>query len=444
MNKQKILDNVDSLNAEQLFECINQGDVTLDELRATGNLDASKRRAIQVLQNKQDVADNEAWEKCRYGNESALSDYISKNPTGKYVEDAKQQIDYLREQRCKENESKGKILEKVRRNPNTFTPGMIKDFLDNEDISTHDLINYGIPKEIINCLDTVDSRELELGETPDSIPEGYTEVYFWGNPGSGKTCALSAVLSTCEKLGYLEIAQGPGYNYMLQLKNIFSSKISYLPAPSPMDTTQYLPFALRKPNEKYSRSVSLIELSGEIFQCFLYKNANKPFPTQQHENTFNSLIRFLNGNNRKIHFFFVDYERENTVDDDGYTQADYLNASATFFNNKGNNLFNKTTDAIYLVVTKSDLMDCEKSKRVDNISEYLKNNNFTSFVNALRARCRENSINAKRLLGTPFSLGDVYLRQMCLFDDETSRNIIDILMRRIEPKKESVLDLFNR
>ncbi len=89
-------------------------------------------------------------------------------------------------------------------------------------------------------------------------------------------------------------------------------------------------------------------------------------------------------------------------------------------------------------------MECEKSERVNQLNGHLQNNNFTSFVNSLRSRCNENSINGKRILGTHFALGKVYFQQMCEFDSETSRNIIDILMRRIAPKEQSILDVFNK
>ncbi|GHT87495.1 hypothetical protein FACS189474_0400 [Bacteroidia bacterium] len=443
MDRNYILNHIEDFTAKQLFGFINQGIVTLDELKATGNLDASKRRAITNLQAAHDQEDDNAWNSARY-TEQGCRDYLTIYPAGRHVTEARQQIDKLEQQRQQENTEKQDILERVRRNPNSFTPGMLRKYLNDNTINRSDLVNSGVPNKIIDRLDNISSPILTLGDTPDSIPDGYTEVYFWGIPGSGKTCALAAILSTAEKMGYLEIAQGPGYNYMLLLKNIFSNHISFLPAASPVDTTQYLPFALKKPDEKYSRSVSLIELSGEIFQCFLYKNANRPLPSTQHEDTFNSLIRFLNGDNRKIHFFFVDYDRENNTDADGYKQSDYLNAAATFFNDKSNNLFSKTTDAIYIVLTKSDLMDCEKKKRVNQVRDYLQNNNFTAFVNSLRAKCINNSINNKRILGTPFALGKVYFQQMCVFEDETSRNIIDILIRRIAPKKQSILDVFNR
>ena len=441
MNREQILNSVDSLTAEELFKYICLGIVSLEELKNTGNLDASKRRTILNLQNQRDQEDDNAWEAVRYGNESRLSDYISKYPTGKHIEEAKQRIDELRQQRQQEQVRKHEILEKVRRNPNSFTPGMLRGYLNDEIINRSDLLNYGIPDEIIDRLDNIVSTQLHLGDVPDSIPDGYTEVYFWGIPGSGKTCALSAILSTAEKAGYLEIAKGPGYDYMTRLKNIFVSPIAFLPPSSPVENTQYLPFVLNKDKDK-PRSVSLIELSGEIFQCFYYKNANKPFPSPEHQGTFDTLMRFLKGNNRKIHFFFVDYEKENSIDADGYTQADYLNAAALFF--KNNQVFGKSTDAIYIVITKSDLMDCKKSERKNKVSEYLQNNNFDAFVKILKARCKEHSINAGNLTAIPFSLGKVYFQQICSLDRSPSEKIIEILLERVPQSRKSILDVFNR
>jgi hypothetical protein len=319
---------------------------------------------------------------------------------------------------------------------------MLRTYLNNGTISRRYLINSGIPNNIIGLLDNIVSPKLELGKTPDSIPDDYTEVYFWGIPGSGKTCALSAILSTAEKLGYLEIAQGPGYDYMNRLKNIFVKSVAFLPPPSPVETTQYLPFVLNKDNDR-PRSVSLIELSGEIFQCFYHQIAGTPNKlSDTHKTTFNSLICFLKGTNRKIHFFFVDYERENNPDTDGYTQADYLQAAATFF--KNNDVFGRSTDAIYLVITKSDLMPGPKNERINKISEYLSDHNFKAFVNSLKARCEQNGINAGNLTAIPFSLGKVYFQQICELDRDDAKKIIGILLERIPPKRTSILDVFNR
>lgn len=44
-----------------------------------------------------------------------------------------------------------------------------------------------------DCYDNVESS------LPDSIPDEFTEVYFWGIPASGKTCALGGILSAAKE-----------------------------------------------------------------------------------------------------------------------------------------------------------------------------------------------------------------------------------------------------
>jgi hypothetical protein len=434
-----------------LFDFIRQGIVTLDELRNTGSLDATKRRAIANIQAGFDRQDDDAWERCRYGNESVLSDYISNYPAGRHVAEAKQRIDDLSAQRREANAQKQVVLDNIRMNPNSYRPDKVLDFLQNGTISRYDLLNCDIPESAIDNLGNVTAPRLQMGAMPTNIPNGYTEVFFWGIPGSGKTCALGAILQMADKEGYLNIATGPGYHYANQLKNIFSDDDvanDYLPAASPVEITQYLPFTLKRPDERYSRSVSLIELSGEIFKCFYYKNADLQMPTQSHQDTFDSLNTFLHDTNRKVHFFFIDYENKNTPDEEGLMQRDYLSAASTYFNN--NAVFGKTTDAIYVVLTKSDLLTDESgnrvsvAQRVDYAKKHLSNSNFTSFINTLKDNCRKYSINGGRLTVEPFSLGKVYFKQICNFEGSSATKILNILMDRIPVTRTSILDIFNR
>jgi hypothetical protein len=233
--------------------------------------------------------------------------------------------------------------------------------------------------------------------------------------------------------------------------NIFSHNgeaDDFLPAPSPVETTQYLPFSLKKLNEKVTRSVSLIELSGEIFRCFYYKNAGLQLPTQSHEDTFNSLNSFLKSNNRKIHFFFIDYDKDNRPDGNGITQANYLSAASTYFEN--NDVFNKSTDAVYIVLTKSDLMLDQNgmaindyNQRVNFAKTYLQSN-YISFINTIKNSCKKYSINGGKLEVEPFSLGKVYFKQICDFDGTAAEKLVEILMERISGTKKSILDFFNK
>lgn len=450
MDKQYILNHVYELSAEQLANFIKQNLVTLEELRKTELLDNSMRKAILRLLEVEAKADDDSWEKVRLGTEITLIDWINNNPNNKHVQDAKNRVKYLQEEREKILSQKQDLLDSIRRNPNKYRPKEIQNFLNSGTISEQELRDYcHVPQSAIDNLDKVKAPPLNIGKTPDSIPDGFTEVYFWGYKGSGKTCALGAILHMAEKKGYLNISTGPGNRYAMQLKNIFSDNgvaDDFLPAPSPVETTQYLPFTLKKPNESRSRSVSLIELSGEVFLCFAHKNAGEPFPTQSHENTFNSLNKFLKSNNRKVHFFFIDFDRENKPDDDGMTQSDYLAAATTYF--KNNAVFGKTTDAIYVVLTKSDLMIDEngnsipKDKRIEYAKKHLNGHNYLAFINTLKDNCKKYSINGKKLTVEPFSLGKVYFKDICNFDGTAAANIVEILMERIPGTKKSILGEF--
>ncbi len=463
MDKQDIFDHMDDFSAEQLASFIKQGIVTLNELRQTENLEHSKRVAItrflkadeqeqQRAQAERAKIDDDSWEVVRYGYELVLIDWINNNPDNRHIQEAKDRVKFLLEEREKIKNQKQGILEIIRRNPNKYSAKEIREFLNKGTISENELRDFcNIPQSAINNLNNIKAPTLNLGTTPDSIPDGYTEVYFWGYMGSGKTCALGAILHMADKKGYLNIAAGSGNRYATQLKNIFSDDgvaNDFLPAPSPVETTQYLPFTLNNPNERKSRSVSLIELSGEVFLCFAHKNAEEPFPTQSHENTFNSLNNFLKSNNRKVHFFFIDFDRENKPDNSGIKQSDYLAAAANYFTN--NDIFGKKTDAIYVVLTKSDLMlddsgnPIPKDKSIEYAKKHLSGQNYSSFINTLKKNCIKNSINGGKLTVEPFSLGKVYFRDICDFDGYAAANIVDILMDRIAGTSKSILDVFNK
>lgn len=478
MDRDDIFNNMDNFSAEQFFDFINKKIVTLDELIATLELDHSIRNAIEALINKHEQEEDNAWKNAQLQNTiNSYNEYLDKYPNGKFIFEAENILSQLEEDNVWDNaqmqntiksyndylnkypngkytlEAKDKIsqlevdaneIEEVLNNPGAFPADTIRNYLSEGLLTTDLLIQKGIPKEVIDLLIKNDKgKSLKLGDTPPSIPDGFTEVYFWGIRGSGKTTALAAVLSTANNKGILEISQSKGYGYMLQLQDVFDENTTFLPGPTPIEKTQYLPFTLKEKNEKNARSVSLIELSGEIFQCFLKKNTGDKLTDQQKE-TFNTLINYLKGDNRKMHFFFVDYNKGNKKDLDGYSQAQYLKGAATFFDNPEYNIFGKSTDAVYLVVTKSDLMPKENKSKKVQISEYLNSSDYITLVNSLRNKCKTHHINGERILGTPFSLGKVYFEEICLFNPETAENIIDILKRRIPTNEKSILDVFNK
>lgn len=444
MDRVFILNNVSNLPVEQLGDSIIQGIVTMMDLQQTGDLPHTKRIAIDSYINgvRQNEAENDkaAWNQATTINTlEAYRQYLDDFPNGQFLDDANKRIkditDFIAE--------KEKILGRLKDNPSSVPSDDIRKYLQENPTFRKDLEGVGIPDGVIRKLiDNPSSPSYNVGKTPDSIPDGYTEVYFWGVKGSGKTTALASVLKTADDFGYLELAPSPGYNYMKDLKNMFDNDIPILPEGNAVDDTQYLPFTLKKGKEKYYRSVSLVELSGEVFECFLFKNSDMEMPSPQHKKTFETLLKFLDSDNPKMHFFFVDYGRENRKDKKGNTQSDYLNAAATFFNKSGSGIFRKS-DAIYIVVTKSDLIPGNTKDKGKLIKKYLEKK-FPSLVSSLRSKCNSiPKINNGKLLGIPFSLGKVYFDNICDFDNSSASNLIDILYRRIQPSANSLLTVFN-
>lgn len=479
MDKEYILNNVFVIDASDLAQAIIKGICTLEELKETENLGYQKRLEIdKIIKNL--AAERDQWEAIE---NSSGKDYYLKFltlfPNGIYAKEAndriesieklakekeKARLELLEEEKaewekiCESNSldelnqfidtypegnfineaklliGKFEILENIKNNHNNYSVYEVQEMLDKKEISIEDLKNIDIPESIISKLYNGNNYvNIKPGTAPDSIPDGYTEVYFWGMPGSGKTTALASILSTADREGQMISQPGPGLEYMTKLSNLFSDEVNFLPPANPLNSTQYLPFILKKDSlDRASRSVSLIELSGELFQCFYEKNAGNQLSDSK-QVLFDQLVSYLeNNNNRKMHFFFIDYGAGSSVDNSLFTQSDYLNAPATFINKSEYEFFNKNTDAIYIVLTKSDLLLNEVHDDLINktVSNYI-NKEFSSLVTSLKEICKKHNINDGKLLATHFSLGEVYFNDLCKKNSYTAKNIIDILIRRV-------------
>lgn len=435
--KETVLSNIGSIPAADLFhKYIAEEFISLAEMMQTGNLEAAKRRDIQnmieatatqkaVAKQAALIQEEEDWSDAKGINtEESFSNYLKKYPVAKYLTEA---ISKLNDLKGKEKE-KRKLLNRISQNTNDFTPGMINNHINKGDLTHSDLMDVGVPQNVVNSLINFNAANLRTGSVPSEIEAGWTEVYFWGIPGSGKTCALAGVLSQAHSTGLMEAQGGTGYDYMNQLKNIFRGGMGVLPPATSTEVTQYLPFHLTDKNKK-QHPVALIELSGEIFECFYKKNSNHPLPSTSHENTFNTLHSFLKGTNKKVHFFVIDLSKDPMQRDDiGMCQDDYLTAAQQYFSQ--NEVFKKSTDAIYIVATKSDLFDCSESERTEKATSFLKQN-YPSFVEGLKRVCEKNGINDNgKLHVIPFSLGEVYFNKICQFNSNSSGKIVEVLQNK--------------
>lgn len=410
---------------------------------------AEKRRKVKALLNqKEDDAFNSAVNE---NTREAFQKYLSQYPKGNHIVDAKAKIQLLNESaNAEEKKEREKIAawQEIIDNPNSLTP----DELFEKGITAENIRQMNIPgitNEIIDAVYRYQKPRLIHNSIPQNssdIPNGYTDVFFWGIPSSGKTCALATIIDTMKNsytIADPDIKTKFGATYRHSLDNIFDdeSGIGYLPDRTVEDRTQYMPFLLKAKKEKKYRKISFFELSGEVFKHFynlVYDTESNNNETKQDKIRigFDTLKILLESDNQKIHFFFIDYDYQIQPNNKiGWTQGQYLEAAATYFRDN-NDIFKKKTDAIYIIITKSD--EIKGENKLEIAKEFLEKN-FGSFIDVINTRCKNDSINLNYKI---FSIGKVWFKRICEIDRSYANDIINDLLVKIKPQRESKFKSF--
>lgn len=309
-----------------------------------------------------------------------------------------------------------------------------KYLLDNNIFAKDDFVDCGIdspflpllkeeiPKDPTKGIDYVDIQ---------SIAPGATEVYFWGIPQSGKTCALGAVMSVANNGGdTMHQHRCQGGDYMSRLAQVFrrDGTYTFLPAGTSVSQTFEMRFSLIR--DKKEHPLALIDMSGELFTCF-YKIYTNKVLNEKEQRAFDTLHRILverTSENRKIHFFVVEYGSEDEMID-GLRQDVYLQRAAEYLNSEG--VFKELTDAIYIIITKADKAGVFNTfeDEQNHFQNYM-SNEYSGFYWALQRMCEENSINGGNLEFVPFSIGKVVFQKLCRFNAESAKEILDYIVER--------------
>lgn len=326
------------------------------------------------------------------------------------------------------------IKQLLEHNHNVLDLSTAKYLLDNKVLSRGDFMDCGIDEQFLDMLyeeGPVDPADASSFKPIRTIKEGVTEVYFWGTPASGKSCALGAVMSMA-KNGYGSMRNHlcQGADYMNRLSQIFRNHgcYTFLPHGTSMMSTYEMRFSLTR--NKKEHPLALIDLSGELFTC-LYKKYSSIELSEDEEAAFkvlkNILVEHPSGS-RKIHFFVIEYGSENKKYN-GLSQDVYLQRAAEYLESMS--VFTEYTDAIYIVLTKADRapsFDTFEEEQT-HFQNYM-STNYHGFYWALSAMCKKHSINGGILQFVPFSIGEVCLRKLCRFDSTSANEILDYIVER--------------
>lgn len=334
--------------------------------------------------------------------------------------------DYIKGNKITKND----FLVKLSDDHNLLSSGVVKRLINQGIILTSDLLNLGIEKAFIQRMFKGDSAiTFRTPEKLDRIHKQSTEIYFWGIPSSGKSCALGAILSVAAS-GRIAKSMDPdtssqGYGYMTKLIDLFQNgEIGTLLEGTPVDSFYEMGFDLVD-KENRIHPITCIDMAGELMRCMYKENAGDPMSDSDIEmlDTMTKVLIDNRSTNRKMHVFVIEYGAEDRKYE-GLPQKVYLEGAVSYIKDTG--IFKKDTDAIYIMITKADKA---KNNSPSFFNQYI-NDKYLGFFNGLEQICKDNEINNGHVEKLAFSLGDVCFQNFCKFDARPAENVVNLILQR--------------
>ncbi len=326
--------------------------------------------------------------------------------------------------------TKDEFLKKIAEDHNLLNAGVVKRLINTGTISVADLLSISIDRAFIQKMfNGENAQSFTTPEKLEKINKQSTEIYFWGIPSSGKSCALGAILSVAAS-GRVARSMDPdtesqGYGYMMKLINLFQNgEVGTLMEGTSVDSFYEMGFDLVD-NDSKIHPVTCIDMAGELMRCMFKANAGDPM-SETDEIMLDTMTKVLIDNrstNRKMHIFVIEYGAENRLYE-GLPQRVYLEGAVSYIKNTG--IFRKDTDAIYIMITKADKA---KNATKDTFTNYI-NEKYLGFYNGLEQICKDNEINRGKVEKLAFSLGDVCFQNYCRFNSRPAENVVNLILER--------------
>lgn len=321
---------------------------------------------------------------------------------------------------------------------NLVSAGVVKQLVEGQVLDCSDLKNIGIDDNFIRkMMEGAGLQSFSSPERLDRIHKQSTEIYFWGIPSSGKSCALGAILSVAASGRVAHSMDNDidsqGYGYMTQLINLFDTtqEGSVVPLMAGTNVSDFYEMGFDLIDEKGCiHPITCIDMAGELMRCMYKSNARMNLDEDQNY-MLDTLHRVLVDNrttNRKMHIFVIEYGAEDRQYE-GLPQRTYLDGAVSYIQNTG--IFRKDTDAIFIMITKADKA---KNATIETFSNYIKDK-YQGFYNGLERICKDNGINRGRVEKIAFSLGEVRFQNYCRFNPRSAENVVRIILERSASQK---------
>lgn len=368
-----------------------------------------------------------------------LSSYINNNSNSPFLEQAQLLLIKLKQEE----------IFKMKTAPNAYEVGTLLRFIQEGIFSQHELINQDVLTEsvlkTISDIDIMDSLPDIQQAIDNSVPEckeGYTDVYFFGIPSTGKTCILMG-LSRADSL-HINLAHGGG-DYADALQQFIDVGLTVPQTKMGFAATLEATINERKSNSQHK--INLIEMAGEDF-------AKKIAGNQEHIYDFDSMgtgvTNLLRNDNKKVFFLIIDpttnvinYKRRDIVGYDEETgspiydliqircnQQNLITKMVDLFAHESNADIMRKVDSIHVIVTKADLLGKDTIERDEKALKLFNARYGNNILDPLIDLCKEYNINVRdnynpRLY--TFSLGKFYVGGVYEYDPTDSNKLVNAI-----------------
>ena len=275
----------------------------------------------------------------------------------------------------------------------------IKQIINSGEIGKENLLKHSVEIDDTLLTKILNFQDLSIdyndwGDLP-ALERNRTDLYFFGQPSSGKTCILASLFNYAYSKGLIKDNQHNrnGSRYRDTLINGINNGV--LPQGTPKDGVNYVPIDLKNPNNGRIHPLNFIEMSGEKFLDFYRDGETEEISSK----------RYLKNDNRKLLFFVFDYQTFNNKDEQAISaQTNQLQNVLTLLSNDGT--LNKT-DSIFLLLSKSDKFPKGKDQ-VEHASSFVEEKMKNLKFNLKEIQSLHN--NDFNIILFPYTIGEVKLK----------------------------------
>lgn len=358
----------------------------------------------------------------------------------------------------------------MKNNPNNYEVPRLMKLLNDGIATERELIMANVMTE--NILETLRTTSIEadlpdirkaIADSHAECKDGFTDVFFFGVPSTGKTCVLMG-MSRSNSL-HINLASGGG-DYASALQQYTVVGVTVPRTPGTFVTT--LEATISSRNEPGTvHKVNLVEMSGEEFAFGIANNPNHVFTF---EDMGSGATQLLKNNNHKVFFLIIDptanVVRINREIVDGYdeetgqplTHLEYcvvnqrtlIQKMVNLFENPGNSDIMKKVDSIHIIMTKSDTLG-NPIEREEKALRIFYDKFGGDILEPLINLCREYNINSNNQFHPKlytFSLGTFYVGGLYEYEQTDSNRLVKAIKnstQRIKKKTfwDRLIDIVN-